>query len=47
VREKGVKKEQEEAFLLLKMPMNAETRLTHICEIAQAAHILISWLRKH
>jgi hypothetical protein len=42
VREKGVRKERGEAFLLLKMPVNAETRLTHICAIERAAHIFIS-----
>jgi hypothetical protein len=42
VREKGVRKEREEAFLLSKMPVNAETILTHICVIERAAHISIS-----
>lgn len=42
MREKGVRKERGEAFLLLKMPMNAEIKLTHICAVVRAAHIFIS-----
>lgn len=42
MREKGARKERGEAFLLLKMPMNAKTKLTHICAIERAAHIFIS-----
>ena len=44
MREKGVRNEGGEAFLLLKMPMNAETRPTHICAIERAAHIFISYI---
>ena len=47
MREKGVRNERGEAFLLLKMPMNAETRLTHICAIERAAHIFISYIHSH
>ncbi len=41
MRERGVRKEQGEAFLL-KTPMNAETRPTHICWIERAAYILVT-----
>lgn len=39
MREKGARKERGEAFLLLKMPVNVEIRLTHICAIGRAADI--------